>query len=92
MIMFQRLLLFERTGVNQPQQIGSLIIINQKDGIVVAARELIPSFGKTFLVSLDGTHKNLHEVEAIKEVPIPGIRVEPFVYLIRLKTRLQELS
>ena len=82
--MFQRLLLFEKAGSNL-QGIGSLLVINEKNALVVSARELIPAMGKTLWVSTDGTRNNLRQIEDWKEVPTPGIRIEPFAYIIRFK-------
>jgi len=79
----QRMLLFEKSADGNLQQVGSLILIDEKQGIAISARQLIPAVGKTFLVSIDGTRTKLRGLK-YKDCPVAGVRisVEPFAYYI----------
>lgn len=82
--MYKRLLLFERSSEGDVKSIGSLLVVDEQQAIVVAARELNPGMGKSLCISLDGTKNKLRLVDAWREVPVPGPKVEPFAYIIRL--------
>jgi hypothetical protein len=82
--MYKRLLLFERSAEGDVKSIGSLLVVDEQQGIVIAARELIPALGKSLCVSLDGTKNKLRLVDTWREVPIPGPKVEPFAYIVRM--------
>lgn len=88
--MYERWVLFEKMGADPPTSIGSLLAIPGSPEVVISAHPLIPTTGKEFYVSLDGTSKDLWLIDA-REVSLPPPNIPPFAYMIRrLKPRTSQ--
>lgn len=83
MINIQRLLLFERSGNDEPRGIGSILYFDDLQGLAVSSIPLDPALGKTYLFSADGTRNNLVEIAEALPYPIKGPDVAPHAYFLR---------
>ena len=80
----QKLLLFEQAADATPVFCGALLVQSNLDALVVSSRKLVGGLGRAFHISIDGTSKNLREIEDYQEIPI-GPDIPPFLYRIKLR-------